>query len=113
LQQRHPQEAKKLGLIDYSDEWQSIDDTAAFLCNLDLIIAADVMVAHLAGALKLPTWVLVDINPFYSWGAPAYGRTTPWYPSVTVYRQQQFRDWTSVFEEVRKDLAELIARVIK
>jgi hypothetical protein len=40
------------------------------VCNLDLIIAADVMIAHLAGALNLPAWVLVDVNPHYSWGAP-------------------------------------------
>jgi hypothetical protein len=77
--------------------------------NLDVIIAADVMAAHLAGAIGIPTWVLVDINPHYSWGAHAYGKNTPWYPSARIYRQPTFRDWSSVLQEVHNDLSTLAA----
>jgi hypothetical protein len=93
------------GMVDFSSQFGSVDDTAALVSSLDLVIAADVMIAHLAGALAIPTWVLADLNTHYTWGRA--GRTTPWYASVLVYRQQKFRDWTSVFEEVRRDLIEL------
>jgi hypothetical protein len=65
-------------------------------------ILAERALAADGGALDVPTWVLVDKNPHYTWCRA--GRTTPWYRSVRVYRQRQFRDWTNVFEEIRTDL---------
>ena len=89
------------GMIDFTSEFQSFDDTAAFLCALDLVITIDGVISHLSGALDVPTWVLVDINPHYTWGRQ--GRETPWYRSVRLSRQRKMSTRASVFEEVRKD----------
>jgi hypothetical protein len=105
LQLSHPdqtQTAKAAGMIDFTGELSSFDDTAALVSNLDLVIAMDGVIAHLAGALNIPTWVLVDVNPYWGWGR--YEKTTPWYQSARIYRQQRMHRWEEVFEEVRKDL---------
>jgi ADP-heptose:LPS heptosyltransferase len=96
------------GMIDLTPEFKSLDDTAAFLCALDLVITGDGVISHLSGALDVLTWVLVDVNPHYTWGRQ--GRETPWYRSVRLYRQRKMRAWASVFEEVRKDLKEATTR---
>jgi hypothetical protein len=108
LQLRKPDQtevARRAGLVDFTSELMSFDNTAALMCNLDLVIGIDAVIAHLAGALDIPTWVMVDVNPYWGWGR--YERTTPWYRSVRIYRQQKMHDWASVFEEVRGDLADL------
>jgi hypothetical protein len=102
LQLGHSEAAKALGLIDWTAELSSIDETAASLVNLDLVISLDGMIAHLSGALGIPTWVLVDLSPHYTWMAK--GNSTPWYGSVRVFRQQKYKNWTSVFDEVRAAL---------
>jgi Glycosyltransferase family 9 (heptosyltransferase) len=94
--------ARAAGLIDLTAELTSIDETAALLANLDLIISNDGMLAHLAGALGRPTWTLVDVCPHYTWGLA--GGSSPWYPAVRVFRQKQYKNWTSVFDEVRDAL---------
>jgi ADP-heptose:LPS heptosyltransferase len=58
-------EALACGLIDLSHEFESIDDTAAFISALDLVITIDGMIGHLAGALSQKSWVLVDLDPHY------------------------------------------------
>ncbi len=60
------------------------------------------MIAHLAGAMNIATWVMVDVNPYWGWGRQ--GRDTVWYPSVRIYRQQRMHRWEEVFEEIREDL---------
>jgi ADP-heptose:LPS heptosyltransferase len=99
--------ARAAGLIDLTAELSSIDETAALLANLDLVISLDGMLGHLSGALGIPTWVLVDLSPHYVWMAK--GNSTPWYGSVRVFRQQQFKNWTSVFDEVRDALRQKVA----
>jgi hypothetical protein len=94
--------ARAAGLIDLTSELTSIDETAALLANLDLIISNDGMIAHLAGALGRPTWTLVDVCPHYTWGLE--GGSSPWYPATRVFRQQKFKNWTSVFDQVRDAL---------
>ncbi len=66
------------------------------------MIAIDGVIAHLAGALNIPTWVMVDVNPYWGWGRQ--GRDTVWYPSVRIYRQEKMHSWTSAFKEIREDL---------
>jgi len=92
-----------LALTDPSAELHSFDDTAALLVNLDLVITVCTSVAHLAGALGVPTWVLLDVNPHWVWMTAR--SDSPWYPSVTLYRQPQYRQWASVLERVAADLA--------
>jgi len=84
-----------------------IDDfshTAAVLSELDLLITVDTSVAHLAGAMGRPAWVLLPFNPDWRW---QMGREdTPWYPSLRLLRQREFQDWAPVMHEAAGRLAD-------
>lgn len=77
-------------------------DTAAAICELDLIITVDTSVAHLAGALGRPTWTLLSHTPDWRWQLDR--RDSAWYPTMRLFRQPQWGDWTAVFEEVVEEL---------
>jgi hypothetical protein len=78
-------------------------DTAALLENLDLVIAVDTSVAHLAGAMGKPLWLLLPFNPDWRW---LLNRDdSPWYPTARLFRQPAIGDWPGVMEGVRKALA--------
>ena len=62
-------------------------------------------VAHLGGATGQRTWVLLDVNPHWTWLLER--RDNPWYPTATLYRQRQFGEWAPVLDEVTRDLAAL------
>jgi len=68
LQREHPDQARTASLIDFTQELASVNDTAALVSNLDLVIGIDSMTAHLAGALNVPAWVLVDVCPYWGLG---------------------------------------------
>lgn len=72
---------------------------AAILLNLDLFITVDTAMAHLAGALGVPTWLLIAARPFWLWGLT--GDTTPWYPSMTLFRQKWGEDWKPTIARVK------------
>ncbi|PTB22356.1 hypothetical protein C9I57_00710 [Trinickia symbiotica] len=91
-----------LDVIDRTSELRTFDDTAALICNLDLVITVCTSVAHLAAALGRPTWLLLDVNPHWVWMTER--RDSPWYPSVRLYRQRSYRDWTAPLNEIRADL---------
>jgi len=99
--------AKKAGLdiVDYTAEFGDFDDTAAFVGALDLVVTVCTSVAHLSGALGQRTWVLLDVNPHWTWLLDR--RETPWYPGARLYRQHQFAQWAPVLDEVRNDLSAL------
>lgn len=78
--------------------------TAALIASLRLVITVDTMVAHLAGALGTPTWLLLKAEPDWRW---SLGRKSSWYPSMRLYRQQRAGDWTAVVAELERDLARL------
>ena len=83
-------------------------DTAAAMANLDLLISIDTSVAHLAGALGVPVWVLLPFNPDWRW---LLGREdSPWYPSARLFRQGRWGDWDEVFERVAQALRERTRR---
>jgi ADP-heptose:LPS heptosyltransferase len=89
-------------VLDLGSELGDFDDTAAVLGQCDLLISVDTSVAHLAGALGRPLWVLL---PFASdWRWTAGDARSPWYPSARLYRQPQPGDWESVVTTVLKDL---------
>lgn len=88
-------------------EMQDFADTAAVLEELDLVIMTDSSVAHLAGSLGVPVWNLVQHVPYWVYGRT--GPTTPWYPSMRLYRQGPDEDWAPVFEAVRGDLERVVA----
>jgi len=81
-----------------------IMETAALVASAELVIAVDTMVAHLAGALARPTWLLLTADPDWRW---SLSRTSSWYPSMRLYRQPRPGDWLSVIAEVERDLAAL------
>lgn len=77
-------------------------DTSAILKCLDLVITSDTSLAHLAGALNVPVWVALPFVPDWRWGET--GSTTPWYPSMRLFRQPSKGDWTSVFAQINAAL---------
>jgi tetratricopeptide (TPR) repeat protein len=80
-------------------------DTAALLAELDLVIAVDTSIAHLAGALARPAWVLLPFAPDWRW---QLGRDdSPWYPTLRLFRQSRPRDWPSVIARVKTELEAL------
>jgi tetratricopeptide (TPR) repeat protein len=78
-------------LVDFAD-------TAALLAELDLIITVDTSVAHLAGALGKPVWILLPFDPDFRW---LLGRSdSPWYPTATLYRQPAPGNWTNAVQRI-------------
>lgn len=92
-------------VIDLQHFLISWEDTAACLYNLDLVITSCTSIAHIAGAMGLPVWVIVPILPYHIW---AYGDDhSPWYQNTTkVYRQKIFGEWDDVFARVQDDIIE-------
>jgi len=77
-------------------------ETAAVVEQLDLVLMTDSSVAHLAGSLGAPVWNLVQYVPYWIYGF--YGESTPWYPSMRLFRQGQDEDWDPVFAAARTAL---------
>ena len=91
-------------LIDTA--WDFLD-TAAILHCCDLLITSDSALAHLAGALGLPVWLLLKQVPDWRWSLQ--GETTPWYPSMRLFRQRRRGDWSEVIERVCQALPARLA----
>jgi tetratricopeptide (TPR) repeat protein len=94
-----------LPLVDPMPDVSSFDDTAALVASLDLVITVCTSIAHLAGGLGVPTWVLLDVNPHWVWMTDR--DDSPWYSNTRLYRQTTYGDWTPVFEALARDLAVL------
>jgi tetratricopeptide (TPR) repeat protein len=85
------------------DEFADFADTAAVLALVDLVICVDTSVAHVAGALGRPTFVLLPFQPDWRWLLDR--DRSPWYPALKLFRQPATGDWGSVIERVRAELA--------
>jgi Flp pilus assembly protein TadD len=83
-------------------------DTAAVLKCVDLLVTCDTAIAHLAGALAVPTWLCLMHEPDWRW--MRRGSDTPWYASLRLFRQPASGDWASVFAEVAAALASRAGR---
>jgi tetratricopeptide (TPR) repeat protein len=78
-------------------------DTAAVIKNLDLVICPNTALVHLAGALGVPVWLALPLNPEWRW---LWNRAdSPWYPTVRLFRQEQTGDWAGVFARMATELA--------
>ncbi len=106
--QKGPQAAQadllgtEMELINLGDELDDLDDTAAVIENLDLMISVDTSVAHLAGAIGGPVWTLLPFSPDWRW---MLGRDdSPWYPTMRLFRQETPDRWDTVFESVTEEL---------
>ena len=86
------------------------DLTAALVGGCDLVMTVDTMIAHLAGALGRPTWLLLKAEPDWRWVPSARG--TAWYPTMRLYHQSTPGDWAPVIAEVARDLAARYAGVV-
>ena len=74
-------------------------ETAAAIANLDLVISVDTSVAHLAGALGKPVWILLPFSPDFRWLLDR--ADSPWYPSARLFRQSSIGDWNGVMQELQ------------
>ena len=81
-------------------------DTAAAMARLDLIITCDTAIAHLAGALGQQVWTLIKYAPDWRWLLNR--QDSPWYPTMTLYRQRSRHDWEPVFDTLAKDVGGLV-----
>jgi cytochrome c-type biogenesis protein CcmH/NrfG len=101
---RPPQGMK---LHDFTQDLHDFADTAALIDNLDLVISVDTAIAHLAGALGKPVWVLNRFDTCFRW--PRDRDDSPWYPSLRQFRQPTPGDWDSVISRARGVLQSLAA----
>lgn len=90
--------------FDLGPELHSLDDTAAVMMALDLLISSCTSPVHLAGALGRPLWLVLSSFPDWRW--LRHQETTPWYPSARLFRQKPDEPWTSVLERVANSLAQ-------
>ena len=89
-------------ILRFDDELKDFADTAGLVSQLDLVISVDTSVAHLAGALGKPVWLLLPFIPDWRWLLDR--DDSPWYPTFRLFRQPQRDDWGSVFAEIEQEL---------
>ena len=98
---------QEANVCNLGPDLETFADTAAVLAQLDLLISVDTSVAHLAGAMGMPVWMLLPHVPDWRWGLA--GKHTFWYPTMTLFRQPRAKDWGSVVSEVLRALHSLNA----
>jgi len=81
-----------------------LKDTAALMSALDLVVTADTLTAHLAGALGVPVWVVLSASPDWRWLRNR--EDSPWYPTMRLFRQRPGGGWSEVFERVARELTQ-------
>ncbi len=102
---------EKYGIINIAGHLETFADTAALIACLDLVVCVDTSVAHLAGALGVPTWVLLKVGPDWRW---LNNRDeSPWYDSVSLFRQVESGDWKPVIAAIHKKITELLDHLKK
>lgn len=96
-------------IFDARASLRDFADTAALVAQLDLVISADTAVAHLAGALGVPVWMLDRANSCWRWRGGT--DPSPWYPSMRIFRQSRFGDWSDVATRVAAAFSDLRSKL--
>ena len=89
---------RQANVSDLSSSIIDFRDTADYIGQMDLVISVDTATAHLAGAMGIPTWVLLPYSADWRWRM--HRTDSPWYPTMRLFRQQRPGDWRHVLEEV-------------
>lgn len=89
-------------ILNYGEYLDNFSDTAALIECLDLVITVDTSVAHLAGAMGKRTWLLLSDNADWRWFLNT--ESSPWYPTIKLFRQQLAGDWSAVLKQVELEL---------
>jgi len=93
-------------IIFFGDDLRDFADTAALLDLMDLVITIDTSVAHLAGAMGKPVWILLPYNADWRWLLDR--NNSPWYPSARLFRQHTIGDWAGPIEQVKSELPKIV-----
>lgn len=88
-----------------NSEIKDWEDTAGLIANLRLVVTSDTAVAHLAGAMGVPVWIVLPILPYYLWAQTISSNSSIWYSSAKLFRQKVYGDWTALFDEIKQLLA--------
>jgi tetratricopeptide (TPR) repeat protein len=99
--------ASEVRVTHVGGELANFTDTAAAIALADLVISADTAVAHLAGAMGRPLWVLIPFQPDWRWTLD--GETSPWYPTARLFRQSSLGDWDGVIARVAAELGRFMS----
>jgi hypothetical protein len=91
------------GLTHVGDDLADFQDTAAAVALCDLVITVDTSVAHLAGAMGRPLWVLLPFWPDWRW--TLNGERSPWYPEARLFREGAAGDWKPVIERLAAEIS--------
>jgi ADP-heptose:LPS heptosyltransferase len=93
---------RDVSVLDASSHDRDLTETAALVTTLDLVITTDTCIAHLAGAMAKPTWILLPHLADWRWMEQL--ETTPWYPTVRLFRQPTSGDWPGLANRASDEL---------
>jgi ADP-heptose:LPS heptosyltransferase len=96
------------GVRQLGQEFADFSDTAAVIALLDLVVAVDTSVAHLAGAMGKGVALLIPFSPDWRW--LLHRTDSPWYPTMRLFRQTKIGDWDGVVERLSRELADAARR---
>ena len=106
VRDRDQETLSRAQIVDMTEGLSDFDETSALIACLDLVISVDTSVAHLAGGLGRPVWILLPYTPDYRWMLDR--EDSPWYPTARLFRQTAARQWSSVLDRIRVELGALI-----
>jgi tetratricopeptide (TPR) repeat protein len=95
-------------IVDLAPWLGDFAETAAAICRLDLVVSVDTAVAHLAGGLGRPAWIMLPYNPDWRWLLRR--EDSPWYPTARLFRQKNANDWPGMICEIAAALAQIGGR---
>jgi tetratricopeptide (TPR) repeat protein len=98
---------KGIDFVDWTRELNDFSDTAALIANLDLVITVDTSVAHVAGAMGKPVWVMLPVVADFRWMIDR--QDSPWYPTMHLFRQRKIGDWAEVVARLATALTQCIS----